>query len=110
MTDEQAKALGERALGVAGHPPRGVLWRITHTETGPQSWPDLRDEITEAWLVAWGLKKAGLDYNVDERAPLFSSARWSVSLVWYEEKINSEGGCRAEAWVSVLEKLKEKQS
>lgn len=131
MTNEQAKALGERALALGMPWVDGLMnglcamrvgdlifaddvykspaWRHKPKEN---SWPDFRDPVTEAWLVAWAsdfLARRG--WGVDEEPGQESletgmGRPWLLYLSHNEMFIDASGKSRAEAWILALEKLK----
>lgn len=122
MTDEQAKALGRRALKLGMPWTEGVMdgharWRLVSVEDAGllyslHSWPDFRDPITEAWLVAWASdffarRGWGADEEPGRESLEAGRARpWLLYLSHNEMFIDVSGKSRAEAWIMALEKLK----
>ena len=130
MNDEQAKALGERALALGMPWVDGVRDGAERRRLGDYLdcgcclfgeedacldevwkpvWPDFRDAVTEAWLVAWALRYCDdhSPWNVMESRGVGAAGEWCI--------INELGGrdntlavslCRAEAWILALENLK----
>jgi len=130
MTDEQAKNPGLRALAhgmpwvdglMDGGSPidhngdkrrvgclyvEHVSYEYGHTvadwhdKPGRQSWPDFRDPLTEAWLVAWVLAK--IPGALEEQMVGESGMFW---LVWLDDGDGNRGTTRAEAWLTALDAL-----
>lgn len=72
------------------------------------SWPDFRDPLTEAWLVAWALN------YLQESGPWSSISECrGVAKTWIiydelERKIIAESETRTESWIVALEKSRQK--
>lgn len=130
MTPEKAKDLGERALkrGMPFAEIAGLLdgrWGLRlggyvpgddlsyepgvagpHAP-GADSWPDFRDPVTEAWLVAWGLGYLGpRGWDIDETPPHHNEGKWRIYGGHAYGELDVYAETRAEAWILALEKLK----
>lgn len=113
MTDEQAKALGERALAL------GMPWADGLMDGGDGnriirdvldwSWPDLRDPVTEAWLVAWAMRAARSRLHEDVSAD-DDNDLWFYIVDQYSDTTIAQSTTRAETWILALEKLRGEQS
>lgn len=119
MTDKQAKALGERALAL-GMPWARGLWdghdgyhilrvdgRLTNSVY--LSWPDFRDPVTEAWLVAWCIEAARAISHVPLHWAALDSGLYTVERqsIWGDWTPLAIAETRAEAWILALETLQE---
>jgi hypothetical protein len=111
MTEEHSKDLGKRAL------TSGMPWanRLVDGDDGHQilladltefSWPDFRDPLTAAWLIAWASE--WLQNNTEYLPSEWKDEPYGIDLVHSDlPEIQITAETRVEAWLLVIEKLKE---
>lgn len=129
MTDEQARNQGLQALA------RGMPWtnwlldgrdgyRVLVADLHEDSWPDLRDPVTEAWFVAWARelfeKTVGRPFSMDrilDDSSLYGTPEEASAPGHFEVydrsydmfELVGSGATRAEAWLMALSHLKSKE-
>jgi len=107
MTDEEAKELGLRALKLGLQWASGLMdgHERDRADYISKSWPDFRDPVTEAWLVAWAIKEVSrkglaVDITCADSSP---SGLWWLDLTNDELVLECCAETEVEVWLQALE-------